>query len=428
VAPSRNVRLLALTATLLGIVALSLGWREGRRLERGGAGERTIVFASTRARDAQALAEEAIGLYAAGQFPRACEKFGRAAADDPESAPRRQDVIRCFEGWGWHALREGRPDEAALLFRQGLAETPDDPALLKGLGLAAVHAGRPDDAFAPLERAVRAEHDPEVRILLAHLHDRRDDPAQAIANLRAVLASEPAHAAARRLLDKVEREQRAEAGFQRDVTPRFVVKYRDAHDPDARRAIVAHLETAAEHVGRMLAYAPPQQTMVVLYAHHEFQHVTRTHSWATGLFDGKIRLPVGPTLPPARELERLIVHEYAHAAIHDLSRGRAPRWLHEGLAQVLEGAVSDPMLRIPGGLTLAGVEALAAEPDPLRARTGYDIALWIVHDLLDRGGIESLRELLSRLGAGETIAEAMPRIYGLRLTELESQWRRVLGG
>jgi hypothetical protein len=51
-----------------------------------------------------------------------------------------------------------------------------------------------------------------------------------------------------------------------------------------------------------------------------------------------------------------------------------------------------------------------------------------VGDLIDRGGIESVRELLARLGAGETVAQAMPRIYGLRLAELESQWRRVLGG
>jgi len=176
VAPPRDVRLLVLlAAALLGVAALSLGWREGRRHERD-EGERMVVFASARAQDAKALADKALRLYAAGQFPRACEKFGRAAADDPGSATRRQDVVRCFEGWGWHALREGRPDEAALLFRQGLAEKPSDPALLKGLGLAAVHAGRPDDAFVPLERAAGAEHDPEVRLLLAHLHDRRDDP------------------------------------------------------------------------------------------------------------------------------------------------------------------------------------------------------------------------------------------------------------
>ena len=426
-APIRNLSLLVLAALLLGTAALTLGWREGRRYERGG-GERTVVFAALHERDAQALTEEAIHLYAAGQFPRACEKFGLAAADDPASSARRQDVIRCFEGWGWHALRDGRPDEAALLFRQGLTETPDDPALLKGLGVAAVHAGRPDEAFAPLERAALVEYDPEVRLLLAHLHDRRDDPAQAVVNLRAVLDHEPTNEAARRMLDKVEREWRAEAGFRREVTPRFVVKYRDTLDAEARREIVAHLEAAAARVSLTLAYAPQQRTTVVLYEHHEFRSVTRVHAWATGLFDGKIRLPVGGVRPSAHELERLAGHEYAHAAIHELTRGRAPRWLHEGLAQVLEGAASDPILRAPAGLTLAGVEALAGDADPLRARAGYEIALWIVRDLLDRGGVEPLRELLARLGAGETMAEAMPRVYGLRLTELESQWRRVLGG
>ncbi len=425
--PTRSVRLLVLGALLLGAAALTLGWREGRRYERGGA-ERAIAFASVRSHDAQALTGEAINLYAAGQFPRACEKFGLAAADEPTSSARRQDVIRCFEGWGWHALREGRPDEAALLFRQGLTETPDDPALLKGLGVAAVHAGHPDDAFAPLERAARAEYDPEVRLLLAHLHDRRDDPAQAVENLKAVLQHEPTNEAARRMLDKIEREWRAEAGFRRELTPRFVVKYRDTLDAEARRAIVAHLEAAAARVDRALAYAPHQRTTVVLYEDHEFRDVTRVHAWATGLFDGKIRLPVGRVRPSAQELERLAGHEYAHAAIHELTRGRAPRWLHEGLAQVLEGAASDPILKAPAGLTLAGVEALAADSDPLRARAGYDIALWIVRDLLERGGLESMRELLARLGAGETLGEAMPRVYGLRLTELESQWRRVLGG
>ena len=77
------------------------------------------------------------------------------------------------------ALREGRPDEALTLFRQALVGTPDAPALLKGVGLAAVHAGRPEEAFGPLERAVRAESDAEVRLLLAHLYDHRDDPARA---------------------------------------------------------------------------------------------------------------------------------------------------------------------------------------------------------------------------------------------------------
>src|ERR687892_939546 len=74
-----------------------------------------------------ALTDEAIRLYAAGQFPRACDRFSRAWENEPASAARREDVARCFEGWGWNTLRQGRPEEAMLLFGQGLRQTPETP-------------------------------------------------------------------------------------------------------------------------------------------------------------------------------------------------------------------------------------------------------------------------------------------------------------
>src|SRR5437667_847295 len=344
----RPIRPFPLVAPLaLGLGPLAPGGREGRRHERPDAGRPPAPVV---ARDSRVFIEEAIRLYAAGQFPRTCERFSRTADNNPTSAALRVNISNYFEGWGWQALREGRPDEALLLFRQGLVDAPESTTLLKGLGLAAVHAGRPDDAFVPLERAVRAEFDPEVRVLLAHLYDSRDDPARAIAHLRAVLEREPDNAGALRLLEKVERERRAESGFHRDVTPRFVLKYRGAPGTEARRTILGLLEVAAERVDRALRWEPRERPAVVLYERGQFQDVTRVHGWATGLFDGKIVLPIGPALPPAAQVERLIVHEYAHAAIHHLSRGRAPRWLQEGLAQALEGAAVDAMLRVPGSV------------------------------------------------------------------------------
>jgi hypothetical protein len=94
----------------------------------------------------------------------------------------------------------------------------------------------------------------------------------------------------------------------------------------------------------------------------------------------------------------------------------------------LEGGSADPLLRVPGSLTLAGLEALVTDADPVRARAGYDIALWVIEDLLRRGGFPRMRALLDHLGAGEALTGAVARVYGVRLTELESQWRSLLGG
>lgn len=374
------------------------------------------------------LREEAVSLYAAGDLPPACERFSRAAADEPGSPARRTDAANCFETWGWRALRESRPDEARALFAQAWRERPGTSGVLRGMGMAAIHAGRLDEAIAPLETVVAATSEPDLGLLLARLYDQRNDSPGALRHVRAVLAREPRHARAQALLRKLEREHGAEAGLRSDLTPYFLVKWRGDAGAEPPRAVLRLLESAHVRLHAQLGYRPAERVTVVLYDAQQFHDVTRTHGWVSGLFDGKIRLPLGAATPAGAALERLIVHEYAHAAIHDLSRGRAPRWLHEGLAQVLEGAHPDPTLRVPAAITLTGLESLIADPDPSRARTGYDVALWIVHDLSARGGMASLRALLDRIATGEPIATALTRVYAVRLSELESQWRFLLNG
>ena len=165
------------------------------------------------------LTEEAIRLYAAGKFARACERFVQAADEAPASTARRTDAGRCFETWGWRTLAGGHPDEAVLLFKQGLAHAPNDAALLRGSGVAAVHAGRAADALAPLEAAARLERDAQVHLLLARLSDSRDEPERAVGHLHAVVSAEPEHRS-RRLPTRFTRAP-IESDFKRDAGPPF---------------------------------------------------------------------------------------------------------------------------------------------------------------------------------------------------------------
>lgn len=68
---------------------------------------------------------------------------------------------------------------------------------------------------------------------------------------------------------------------------------------------------------------------VVMYNRRSRKHV---NEFFPGIYDGKIRVYLG--IPDA--MGHIIVHELTHAAIDELSRGQAPRWVHEGLAQVME--------------------------------------------------------------------------------------------
>src|SRR5207302_173879 len=168
--------------------------------------------------------------------------------------------------------------------------------------------------------------------------------------------------------------------------------------------------------------------LVILYPAGRFQEVTGTHDWVSGLFDGKIRLPAGALALPPPALACVLAHEGTHAIVHQIARGRAPRWLQEGLAQHFEGVVDEDLLALPQGLTLGGVEALLTSGDVAKARTGYRTALWLVRDLLERGGMPTITELLTRLGSGEPVTTAVGRVDGLPLPPLEAAWPLALGG
>ena len=80
---------------------------------------------------------------------------------------------------------------------------------------------------------------------------------------------------------------------------------------------------------------------MILFARDSYYDATGAPAWSGGQydsFDGRIRIPIGglsASLTP--DIDETLVHELTHAFVADLSRGAAPRELHEGLAQYMEG-------------------------------------------------------------------------------------------
>ena len=127
---------------------------------------------------------------------------------------------------------------------------------------------------------------------------------------------------------------------------------------------------------------------------------------------------------------QVFIHELTHVVLHwSYGEHEPPRWLEEGLAQVvaeeydLQTQVSLSRAALGGGLIPLSSLVERWPRQPGRARIAYaesrDFVLFMRH----RHGDEALAELVKRLSDGEPVADAMLAATGTTLEELEKRWR-----
>ena len=56
--------------------------------------------------------------------------------------------------------------------------------------------------------------------------------------------------------------------------------------------------TGYSRIGKTLNSFPTETLTVILYTNREFHDITRSPAWATGNYDGRIRIAVGGGSPP----------------------------------------------------------------------------------------------------------------------------------
>lgn len=230
-------------------------------------------------------------------------------------------------------------------------------------------------------------------------------------------------------LDRARRERSASPG-QRSIANDTFTIFADESIPagDLQRVektLAREYERESSLFG--IPLAGPQ--VVILYGGRRYFSLVSIPNWVSGVFDGKIRISVDVSRPLGPEIDAVLSHELAHAFIRERSHGRAPVWLHEGLAQWCSGR------RIPAGefraelgarhpLGLAEMEAAPSGPvDPAKARASYAEALGLIEYLVAARGEGSVFCLVRDLGEGIRVTDALRRETSLSPEELLAAWK-----
>jgi tetratricopeptide (TPR) repeat protein len=312
--------------------------------------------------------------------------------------------------------------QAALVFMPGHA------VLLENYAAVLLRLGRTEEAVERARQATSVSpQSADAFLLLGYAYYRSDHSREAIAALRKSLELRPDDRT-QELLARVERESRTEAGFRQQESGHFTLRYEGGQAPGVlRRKILESLEQDYSDLSRDLN-AVPGNIVVSLYTNREFFDVTQAAAWTAALNDGKIRIPVSGMDSVTPALAHVLRHELTHSFIAQITHGRAPNWLNEGIAQLEEGrstAEIGPRLaalyasgrQVP----LSQLEAGFQDYSSAEAAVAYAESLAAVEYLRNNYGLGDLARLLERLGEGQAVESALRSTMHGGYAELETE-------
>ena len=206
----------------------------------------------------------------------------------------------------------------------------------------------------------------------------------------------------------------------------FRIRYEGSMNEPIGMAVLKILTEAHAEYAKRLGFRPEQPVTVVLQTGASFRDTTRAPDWADGWNDGTIQAPVLGLDAPNPRLTRILRHELAHSFVASRTRNNCPVWLHEGVAQWLEGGEPDrddallaPLARagrLPSLLTLEGPFRGLSEA---QATSAYATSLAAVAYILRLRGEAGLLRLLAALSDRLPSDDALPVAVGLSYSDLQ---------
>lgn len=331
-------------------------------------------------------------------------------------------------------FQNGKYNEARRDFETALRSNPENPTLLNYYAALLVRTGNALDAISYAEKATRIAPDSaDAFAVLGYAQFAANRTRDAIESWKKSLALRP-DASIQQMLARAERETSAENNFSEHESGHFVLHYEGKQSSEAFRGqLMDVLESQYQDLRRQFGIEPRSAVQVILYTNQAFFDVTRAPSWTGALNDGKLRIPVDGLTAVTPELARVLRHEVTHSFVNQLTMGRCPTWLNEGVAQIMEPRTVGAnvtrlaqLFKLEREIPLNQLESGFISLNTMEAALAYDESLATTEYIRDRYGMSDLVRILQQIGQGESAEAAMRSTIHCDYRQLEDEVRSNL--
>jgi tetratricopeptide (TPR) repeat protein len=343
------------------------------------------------------------------------DSVNRDALNQIESRGNAPLTAVAFYIAGKQEFQKGKYAEARRDFEAGLRYDPQNPAIANFYAALLVRTGNARDAIEYAERAVRLAPDsPDAFAVLGMAQYSSGHSKDAIESWKKSIALRP-DASLQSMIDRVARELNTESNFSQRETGHFALHYEGAQSSESfREQILATLEATYGTLAQVFSTEPRSRIEVILYTNQAFFDVTHAASWMGAVNDGKLRIPLQGLDSVTPELARILKHEVTHSFVNQITMGRCPFWLNEGIAQALEpktlgmrGARLGALFQQDHEIPLNALEGSFVSFSPSEALLAYDESLAAVDYIQATYGVSDLMHLLEKIGHGDSTESAL---------------------
>jgi Tfp pilus assembly protein PilF len=387
----------------------------------------------TRAESFSELVKRGYEMLQNRSFEEAAVCFGSALEIEPASEPVRKGLAKAFFELGVSHLRAGRMQQSRDVLEKAVKAQPESAEYHLLLAEVIFKGADTRAARHEIDRALeRAPDGAAARELSGDIYDREGQLNQAVGEWETAAKAGGSHALAGKIA-RGRREMTAEAGMERESSRYFTILYERAVPRELVQGFFKVLDQAFDVLHDRLGEYPKEAITVILYAKSDFKSVTQAPDWSGGLYDGKIRIPVGglTTVEEAAGLQAVLVHEMTHSFLYRMAPAGLPLWFNEGLATAIQGWDTGKVRAYFSEHPPEGLASLADVDRALQGRggdvtAGYMAARLAVGDLEEMRGFGAIRRIIAGVGAGGAFAEVFRDEARVEVAEFEDRWRRGL--